>query len=222
MSVLVYRDADTLQQAVATLLAGCMIEKPASVIGFDCASTLGGVYARLADMTTDGLLDWSAIRAFGLYEHVKADAPASAERQMHTMLYDHVNIPAENIFAPNTEAHDWSVVCNEYENAILDAGGFDTVVCAVGANGSVACNMPASELAPVTHVERTETGRVVTIGLSTLMTARRVVVVLSGYSLSKIAGLAVSGPIVPTLPASYLQLHANAVFMLDEDAADMI
>jgi hypothetical protein len=63
--------------------------------------------------------------------------------------------------------------------------------------------MPAAELAPVTHVERTENGRVVTVGISTIMSAKRVIAVLSGYELSQTAGLVINGPIVPMVPASY-------------------
>ncbi len=82
--------------------------------------------------------------------------------------------------------------------------------------------MPGSELAPVTHVERTESGRAVTVGMSTVMAARRVIAVLSGFDLAKIAPLVITGPVLPGVPASYLQLHHNAIFMLDEDAAEHV
>ena len=222
MSVLVYRDSDTLSQALATLLAGCIIEKPNSVLGLDCNSMLASAYRKIAGMTSDGLLDWACIRAFNLYEHVKLDAEVSDESRMHAMLYDRVNIQPENIYSPSAEARDWSVLCNDYENAILDVGGLDTLVCTVGHDGRVACNMPNAELAPVTHVERAENGRVVTVGISTIMAAKRVIAVLSGYELSKIAPLVISGPVLPSVPASYLQLHQNAIFMLDEDAAEHV
>ena len=222
MSVLVYRDNDTLSQAVATLLAGCIIEKPNSALGLDCSVSLSSAYRKIAGMTSDGLLDWATVRAFNLFEHVKPDAEISDETRMRTMLYDRVNILPENVYAPCAEAQDWSVQCNDYENAILDVGGLDTVICTIGADGRIACNMPGSELAPVTHVERTDTGRVVTVGISTIMSAKRVIAVLSGFHLAEIAPLVITGPVIPSLPASYLQLHQNAIFMLDEDAADRI
>jgi glucosamine-6-phosphate deaminase len=222
MSVLVYRDSDTLSQALATLLAGCIIEKPNSALGLDCSATLAPAYRKIAGMTSDGLLDWACVRAFNLCEHVKQDTEASDDSRMHTMLYDRVNIMSENIYSPSAEARDWSVICNEYENAILDVGGLDTVVCTIGADGRIACNLPKAELAPVTHVERTEFGRVVTVGISTIMSAKRVIAVLSGYELSKIAPLVISGPVLPNVPASFLQLHHNVIFMLDEDAAEHV
>ena len=222
MSVLVYRDSDTLSQAVATLLAGCIIEKPNSVLGLDCSAQLASAYRKIAGMTSDGLLDWTTVRAFNLFEHVKQDADESDEFRMRTMLYNRVNITPENIYSPCSEANDWSVECNNFEDAILDVGGLDTLVCTVGADGRIACNMPGTELAPVTHVERTDSGRVVTIGISTVMAAKRVIAVLSGFDLARIAPLVITGPVLPSIPASYLQLHHNAIFMLDEDAAERV
>lgn len=222
MSVLVYHDSDTLSQAIATLLAGCIIEKPTSVLGLDCSAQLSAAYRKIAGMTSDGLLDWTSVRAFNLFEHVRPDSETSDESRMRSMLYDRVNIQPANIHSPGTEARDWSVLCNDYENAILDIGGIDTLLCVVGKDGRVASNMPGTELAPVTHVERTDGGRVVTVGISTIMSAKRVIVVLAGYDLSQIAPLIITGPIVPAMPASYLQLHPNAIFMLDEDAAEKI
>ena len=67
MSVLVYRDSDVLSQAIATMLAGCIIEKPTSVLGLDCSAQLSAAYRKIAGMTTDGLLDWTSIRAFNLF-----------------------------------------------------------------------------------------------------------------------------------------------------------
>ena len=222
MSVLVYRDSDTLSQAIATLLAGCIIEKPTSVLGLDCSAQLLATYRKLGGMTSDGLLDRTNVRAFNLFEHVHSDAEPSDSSRMHTMLYDRVNMKKGNIFSPPTESRDWSVLCNDYENAILDVGGIDTVLCVVGMDGRIACNMPGSELAPVTHVERTDSGRVVTVGVSTIMAAKRAIIVLSGYDLSQLAPMIITGPIVPSIPASYLQLHPNAIFMLDEDAAEKV
>lgn len=222
MSVLVYRDSDTLSQAIATLLAGCIIEKPTSALGLDCSAQLSAAYRKIAGMTSDGLLDWTSVRAFNLFEHVHADVDVTDESRMRAMLYDRVNMQPENIYSPCTEAREWSVLCNDYENTILDIGGLDTVLCVVGKDGRVACNLPGTELAPVTHVERTELGRVVTVGISTIMGARRVIAVLTGRDLAKTAPLIITGPIVPAMPASYLQLHPNAIFMLDEDAAEKI
>ena len=71
-------------------------------------------------------------------------------------------------------------------------------------------------------MEHTPNEHVVTVGLTAIMTARRVIAVLSGYALSQIAPLVINGPVTPNIPASYLLMHPNAIFMLDEDAAERV
>ena len=222
MSVLVYRDKSIAGAAASTLLAAQIIEKPGCVLGLDCAEELLPVYRAVARMTADGLLDWSEVRAYNLSESVRADAEESVMSKMQAALYGRINIAQENCFAPGADAGDWSVVCNRYENDILEAGGIDMMFLAVGRDGSIAHNLGAAELAPVTHVERTENGRVVTVGLATVMSARKIVALMTGEDRTEIAGRIFNGPVTPQVPASYLQLHPNAVFLLDEAAAKQV
>lgn len=219
MSVLVYRDKSIAGAAAATLLAAQIIEKPMSVLGFDYSEDMVPVYRALARMTADGLLDWSDVTAFALSEFVRADAERSIASQMASLLYERVNMDPARRFAPSAEAADWSVACNEYEDGILRAGGLDLVFLAIRADGSIAYNVGAAELAPVTHVERTEAGRVVTVGLATVMGAQKIVAYLIGGDKAEVADRIFNGPVTPQVPASYLQMHANAVFILDEEAA---
>ena len=222
MSILVYRDKATACAAAATMIAAGVIERPSAVLGLDWAQELKPIYRTLARMTADGLLDWSDVRAFNLYEHVQADVEQLCETQLNALLYDGVNILPENRYRPATNGRDWGVLCNEYEDAILLAGGIDTILCAVRPDGSIAYNLGSTDLAPVTHVERTEHGRVVTVGMTTLMSAKRVVAVMTGLDKADMASRVCTGAITPNVPASYLQLHANAIIILDEDAAEKI
>ena len=201
------------------LIGAMLIERPSSVLGLDYSDSLKNVYATLVGMTNDGMLDWSEARAFILSEQVKNDAEASNAALIAKYLLDPVNLSDGARFIPNTETNDWSVVCNDFENEILQVGGLDTVLLSVSKDGSVASNFAAGELAPVTHVERTEAGRVLTAGLTTIMSAKRLIVLMTGSDKAKIAPAVFGGPIIPHVPASYLQLHQNAVFLLDEDAA---
>ena len=68
-------------------------------------------------------------------------------------------------------------------------------------------------------MERTANGRVVTVGLSTLMGAKKIVAYLIGADKAVIADRICNGPVTPQIPATYLQLHPNTVILLDEDAA---
>ena len=219
MSILVYKDKTLAGAAASTLLAAQIIEKPSSILGLDYAAELIPAYRALARMSRDGLLDWDDIQMFGLSERVRADEENSIFSQMDAVLFSQINLPSEGIHMPNADATDWSVACSRYEEEILNAGGLDLVMLNIARDGSIAFNMGQHELAPVTHVERTAGGRVVTAGLTTIMAAKKIVALITGEDKAETATAVFHGPITPEVPASYLQLHANAIFLLDDDAA---
>ena len=219
MSILVYKDKITAATAAATMLAAQIIEKPTAALGFDYCRDMIPVYKALIKMTEDGLLDWSDVRAFILSEIVQRDADASIYQTVCGHFLDKVGQKPEHRYVPDPDKGDWSLTCNDFENEILVAGGMDTAFVSVRADGSIVSNYPAPELAPVTHVERTPEGRIVTVGISTLMSARKLIIFMAGRDKAAIAPRVFHGPILPNMPASYLQLHGDAVFILDEDAA---
>ena len=222
MSILVYHDKATATSAASTLIAAQIIERPFSVLGLDYSSELAPVYRTLSRMSGEGLLDWNEVTAFILAEQVEQDGDHSIARSVGTALLDRVRQPESKRFVPDTQKGDWSVVCNDFENQILLRGGLDLAFMCIRADGSVVYNFPANELAPVTHVERTEQGRIVTVGISTIMLAKKLVVMATGPNKTDAVTAALNGPIVPTVPASYLQLHPNASFILDEEAAQSL
>ena len=223
MSILVYRDRSIAGAAAATLLAAQIIEKPDAVLGLDYQEVLAPVYRALSRMSVDGLLDWSEVRTFTLSELVRTAPEQTIRSRMNSALFDRVNAKPENQYFPETDAEDWSRACNDYEENILDIGGIDLLFLAVNADGSVAFLPGAQELAPVTHVERTDDGgRAVTVGITTIMAAKKIVVLMTGADKADVAAKMFRGAVTPLIPASYLQLHANAVFLLDEAAAKLI
>ena len=222
MSILIYQNDRIAGAAAATLIAARVIAQPSAVIGFDMTAELRPIYQALGKMTFDGMLDWSDIKAYSLSEHVKSDAGESIRSQLDACLYSRINLQADNIHAPDANASDWSEACSRYESSLLQAGGLDMAVISIGADGSMAYNLPSGELAPVTHVERTADGRVVTLGISSLMHTRQIVACLTGTVKAAIAERVINGPVCPEIPASYLQLHPNAVIILDEAAASSV
>lgn len=219
MSILVYHNSRIAGAAASTVVASEVISAPKSVIGLDAADELIPVYSSLQRMTTDGLLDWSEVSCYALSEHVRSDAEETISAKMHRRLFDGINLAADGIHEPESDTKNWSTACSSYEDEIMGAGGFDLVVVAIGQDGSIAFNVGAAELAPVTHVERTSQGRVVTVGISTIMSARKIVAYMVGEDKASIAPQVIHGPVTPQIPATYLQLHGNTVFILDEEAA---
>ena len=219
MSILVYRDRSAAAAAAATLIAARVIEDPSSALGFEYARELVPAYRELVRMTDEGLLDWADVRSFVLSENVQRDAGRSVAATLKERFFDRVGQPEEKRFVPETGSTDWNRNCTAFEDAILREGGLDLAFVSVGVDGSVAGNRPAEVLSPVTHVERTDAGRIVTAGITTLMKARRLVVLMTGADKAEIAPQVFRGPVLPGVPAGYLQMHGNAVFLLDEEAA---
>ncbi len=119
------------------------------------------------------------------------------------------------------------------------AGGMDIVLLTLGQNGNLALNSPAREFSALTHVEllpqstieelptmlpdaRDIASQAIIMGMSTLLTAKRIVLLALGKASANSAGGMLSASITPVLPASMLQLHPNVTYILDEEAAALL
>lgn len=222
MSVLVFSDAQTAAAAAATLLAGQLIEKPSLVLGVDCAPTLVSAFHSLSAMTANGLLNWGKATVFQLSERVREEGKASLRSFMDETLYGDLSLTNGQVLAPADASDNWADSCHGFEDAILQAGGMDVALLTVGPDGSLLFNGPEGEIAPTTHVELYQGEKIVTAGLSTLMSTKKLIVLMIGREMAEAARSAIKGAVSSSLPASMLQLHAAATFLLDEEAASLL
>ena len=222
MSVLVFSDAQTAATAAATLLGGMLLEKPSLVVGLDCAKELTPVYGSLRAMTANGLLSWGKATVFQLSERVREEGKPSLRTFMDESLFAELGLGAEKVVAPDDASDDWADSCHRFEDAILQAGGMDVALLTVGQDGSLLGNAPEEGIAPTTHVELFQGEKIVTAGLSTLMSAQKLIVLITGREMAEAARGAIRGAVHTDLPASLLQLHAAATFLLDEEAASLL
>ena len=133
-------------------------------------------------------------------------------------------------------AADPQAMCAAYEMAIEEAGGIDIQVLGLGHNGHIGFNEPADDFPVCTHpVDLTESTinansrlfnsadevprQAVTMGIGTIMKARKVIVLANGSGKADIVNQAFTGPVVPQVPASVLQLHPDVTVVLDAEAA---
>lgn len=222
MSVLVFSDAQTAATAAATLLGGMLIEKPSLVLGMDCAQTLVPTFQSLRAMTVNGLLNWRKATVFQLFERVREDGKPSLRTFMDESLFAELGLEEGRVIAPDDASDDWADSCHRFENAILHAGGMDVALLTAGQDGSLLCNAPDEGIAPTTHVELFHEKKYVTAGLSTLMSAKKLIVLMTGREMAETARGAIRGAVNSSLPASMLQLHAATTFLLDEEAASLL
>jgi glucosamine-6-phosphate deaminase len=159
---------------------------------------------------------------------------------MEQHLFSRVNLGPERINVLNGAAADPDAECRRYERAIADAGGIDLQLLGIGTNGHIGFNEPARELIGPTHrvtlkgsTRRsnaslfggdadTVPAEALSMGMATILKARRIVLIATGKSKARCIELAVNGPITTKLPASFLQLHRDVELMLDEAAAGQL
>ena len=237
MKIHTTHDARAMGRKAATFLAAQIIHKPNAVLGLATGSTPLGLYAQLADWCRAGELDFSRIRTVNLdeYQNLGATNPNSYRYYMDVNLFSQVNIRSENTHLPDGLAPDPTAECARYEALIESLGGIDLQLLGIGHDGHIGFNEPAAAFENNTHLtslapETIEANkrffasadevprRAYTMGIGTIMRARRIVMVVSGAEKAEIVRKAFRGPVTPAIPASILQLHPDVTLVGDTAA----
>jgi len=211
-----------------------------TVLGLATGSTPVGMYRELIRMHKEEGLDLSSVVTFNLDEYfpMAGDDPHSYRRWMHETFFAHVNIKPQNIHIPDgtldpAEVDDY---CQRYEAAIRKAGGIDLQILGIGRTGHIGFNEPGSTrnsrtrlitLDPVTRRdaagdffgEQNVPQQAITMGVGTILEARKVVLMAFGEHKAPIVLKAIELPQTEAISASFLQTHGEAVVLLDEAAA---
>ena len=238
MEVIITPDSARGAETGARILEKLVRTKPHAVLGLATGSTPVGLYRELIRKHREQGLDFGRVTTFNLDEYVGlgADHPASYHRFMHENLFDHVNVPAENIHIPDGLAASIPGFCAEYEAAIRKAGGIDLQVLGIGHDGHVGFNEPSSSLASRTRLktltevtinankrfftsEEEVPRHVITMGVGTIMEARTCLLLAFGEAKADAVAAMVEGPVTAMCPASVLQLHPQVIVITDEAAA---
>ena len=236
MNVYIYPDAQTLAKAAAALIAGLMVEKPDAILGLATGSTPVPLYKELARLNAEGAISFRKIRSYNLDEYagLNPDHPQSYRYFMNEQLFNHVDIDPANTHVPSGFADAASAA--DYDAQIEAAGGVDLQLLGIGRNGHIGFNEPADDFSRTTHiVDLTQSTReanarffdsidevptqAVTMGIGTIMKARRVLLIATGADKAATMRAMLKGPITPQVPASVLALHPNATVMMDAAAA---
>jgi glucosamine-6-phosphate deaminase len=239
MRVLVTPDYRSLSRQAAQVVVEALAVKPDLVLLLPTGHTPLGMYQELVRRHREEGVRFSAIRTFNLDEYLGLSPahPRSYHAYMRTQFFDHVDVPQSNIDIPNGgPGVDTDKECERYENAIRAAGGVDLLIVGVGTNGHIAFNEPASSFTSRTRVvtlaaetvanarqyftsDAEVPRRAITVGIGTILEARRIVLLASGAGKAEAVKRALQGPVSESLPASALQLHSNVMAILDKAAA---
>ena len=237
MNIVLCENYDEISLKAAELIKEQLVRKPDSVLGFATGSTPVGTYKKLVEMFNSGEVDFKKVTSFNLDEYYPISNlnEQSYHYFMNENLFKYINIPKDRIHIPNGEAEDPAEECASYERQIADAGGIDLQILGIGRNGHIGFNEPAENLCQMTHLTALSDDTIsanarffeneilvpthaLTMGISTIFNARKIILLASGSSKHNAIKTLFSDDISTNNPASMLKLHPDVTIICDYEA----
>jgi glucosamine-6-phosphate deaminase len=241
MLLIVKEDYESMSKEGARIVSELIRLKPNCVLGFATGGTPLGLYKELIRLHREEGLDFSKVTTFNLDEYVglPPEHPQSYHYFMWENLFKHINVDPRFVHIPHGMADDIDAFCDWYEERIEAVGGIDLQILGIGANGHIAFNEPSSSLGSRTRIKtltektRQDNARffssmdevpkyAITMGVGTIMEARKLLLLASGPGKAEAIAKTVEGPITAMVPASIVQLHPHATVLVDREAASKL
>jgi len=240
----IFEDPALVDQEVARHISKLIHIRAANgkktVLGLPTGSTPLGVYKELIRLHREEGLDFSTVITFNLDEYypIRPDSLQSYYRFMHENLFDHINVPADQIHIPRGDLPPEALdsFCEDYEAHIQAYGGFDLVLLGIGRSGHIGFNEPGSRrstrtrVVTLTELTRKDAAssffgdanvprKALSIGVGTILDAREIILMATGEHKAGIIRQAVEDPVSEAVVASFLQEHPRAAIYADRPAA---
>lgn len=244
---IIYETSDEASNTVAHEIATLIKERAAknrnAVLGLATGSTPVAVYDELVRLHQEEGLSFKNVITFNLDEYypMNPDSLQSYFRFMKENLFDLVDIPKDQIHIPDgtLEESEIAAYCQEYEEKIRQAGGIDIQLLGIGRTGHIGFNEPGSRpdsetrLITLDKVTRQDAAsdffgeenvprRAITMGVGTIMKARRIFLMAWGEGKAGIIKKTVEGEVREHIPATNLQNHPDTVVILDDAASEKL
>lgn len=241
---IIYENPAEGSKAVAREIAGIIVKAQEqgknAVLGLATGATPKEVYRELIRLHREEGLSFKNVVSFNLDEYypLHKDARQSYRRYMKENLFDYIDICAENCYIPDgtVSQEQLKTYCEDFEKKIAGAGGIDFQLLGIGANGHIGFNEPGSHVSSQTRLITLDVStradaasdfggianvpkKAITMGISTILKAKRIVLLVWGEQKAAIIKKAVEGPVMEFVPASYLQGHSNTQVVVDEAAS---
>lgn len=232
MKIIKTKDYKELSKKVSKIIIDEILRNPYLTIGFATGKTPLGTYRNLIKEYRKNRVDFSKIKSFNLDEYysIKKKNKKSFYYYMFKNLFSKINIKKENLNFLNGEAKNFKKECENYEGKIRK-NPIDIQILGIGVNGHIGFNEPGSDfnsktrlvdLALETLKENKCTKKALTMGISTILKSKKIVLLASGNKKAKaILGL-VRGEINKNCPASFLRKHKNVLVIIDERAGSLL
>ena len=240
----IFNDAKEASAVVASEIASLIRARNQigqnTVLGLATGSTPIRVYSELVRMHKEEKLSFKRVITFNLDEYypMQPEELQSYVRFMNEYLFDHIDIPEENIHIPDgtlkrEEVFDY---CTDFEKKIEEAGGLDVQLLGIGRTGHIGFNEPGSlektrtRLVTLDEITRADAAasffgeeqvprRAITMGVGTILKSKKIYLMAWGEAKADVIRKTVEGDITEQIPATFLQKHENTKVILDEAAA---
>lgn len=241
MEVIIRDTAEMAEQLTARLMAEAIAAKPDIVLGLATGRTMEHVYALLAQRHEQEGLDFARVTTFNLDEYIglPPEDPHSYRYYMNEHLFHRVNIDPASTHLPDGMAEDLDAACAHYEDLIAQVGGIDLQLLGIGRSGHIGFNEPLSAMrsrtrpkaltpttiaqnAPLFPKPEMMPKRALTMGVGTVLDARRCLMLVVGEEKAQILARAVEGPVTSMISATAMQLHPKCTVICDENAASQL
>ncbi|MBX3077268.1 glucosamine-6-phosphate deaminase [Candidatus Obscuribacterales bacterium] len=213
-----------LSMDAANKIAAQIRSKPNTNLGLPTGRTPVLMYDYLVKLTEKEGLDWSQVNCFALDEYLNTTAEHSFQRYLETNLYDRIGFPKTNQHNPS--------MSDNYDAIIAQHGGLDLAILGIGLNGHIAFNEPGTPrlsftqciwldevsrkaLSPTFGGMEATPSKAVTMGISTILASKQIIMLAFGQDKKEIVGKAFSNGINPEIPASFLTLHEHLTVLTD-------
>ena len=226
--------------SIAALIESRNKESKPTVLGLATGSTPTQVYDELVRKHKEEGLSFERVITFNLDEYypMSPDAHQSYVHFMHEYLFNHIDIKPENIHIPDgtLKKDEITKFCEQYEAKIAQAGGLDIQILGIGRTGHIGFNEPGSTIDSKTRLITLDRltmldaasgffgienvpRRAITMGVGTIMQAKKIFMMAWGEGKATIIRETVEGAINTSIPATFLQQHSQTEVILDTAAA---
>ena len=229
-----------IAREICDLIKSKQEKKKNCVIGFATGSSPTKVYQEIIRIHNEESLSFYNVIAFNLDEYfpIEKDDNNSYHHFMNENLFDHIDIPKENINIPSGDINEKEIkkFCSSYEKKIDKNGGIDIQLLGIGRTGHIGFNEPGSHFNSITrlitldHTTRFDASksfngienvpsRALTMGIRTIFNSKRIIIMAWGIQKSHIVKKSVENNITALIPTTYLQNHKNTTLVLDKECS---
>ena len=240
MKIIVADNYNALSQIGADLVIDLLKNKKNAVLGLATGTTPIGLYQKLIEAYKQGIVSFKQVKTVNLDEYVGIEKQneQSYAYFMRKNLFDYVDIDLNNTHIPNGSAQNLQKECVDY-SLLLTKTRQDIQILGLGSNGHIGFNEPFTAFDSKTHLVKLSQQTIndnarlfesknqvpthaITMGISEIMAAKRIILLASGKNKAKAVYDAINGGVNAKCPASVLSLHSNCTFILDRESASML